>query len=77
MSEISELSWEQYRYFLTRELERTAESLDRILEKVSAIEEKQNAAEFRIKLMGTIFGACGAAVLEVIVRVGEGMFWRH
>ena len=59
------LSWEEYRFHLTAELERMSGILETMSDKLNAIQAKQSNAERDTKWIGSIFGFCAAALVEV------------
>ncbi len=61
----SSLSWEEYRYHLTSELERMSGLLERVVDKIDRIENKQVAADARAKVHGSLYGFGAAALVEI------------
>ena len=59
------LSWEEYRFHLTAELERMSEILEGMSDKLTAIEQKQALSERDAKWAGSLFGFAAAALVEV------------
>ena len=59
------LSWEEYRFHLTSELERMSEILEEMSEKLTNIEQRQALSERDAKWAGSLFGFAAAALVEV------------
>ena len=67
------LSWEEYRFHLTSELERMSEILEGMSEKLTNIEQRQALSERDAKWAGSLFGFAAAALVEA-GRVLMGFF---